>query len=153
MRGITVSTLTCKTSGHDIYRRCSGMTQKKKKNKSPTLCNPWLHSPDLCHHCICQTLMENFTQPLCSEGDIDYSLRLPINHSGNTAWRQLWTERWNWPLMATSCSLLYEKKHWDVAKAMTRITSCFTGFIWRCYSWVSVILCLHVMWFSHWSLL
>lgn len=61
----------------------------------------------------------------------------------------------NWRLMATSCSwkLLIKRfpaqRCWDVAKAMTWITSCFSGIIWRCYSQVSLMLRLWVKWYSH----
>lgn len=89
--------------------------------------------------------MEDFTQPYASQGDINYSLCLITQgrHSLETEW---------WKLAPDGDKLFFIKKkkekkifsteHRDVAKAMTSITSSFSGVIWRCYSQVSFMLCL-----------
>lgn len=98
-----------------------------------------------------------FHTSLQSQGDIDCSLHLPINHLGNMAWRQLWTESWK---LGPDGELIFGRKitkestveHRGAAKAMTWINSCFSGVLWKCYSQVSRILCLEVNQYSRWSI-
>lgn len=111
-----------------------------------------LHSPDLCHHWIMLN-PHGFTQPYASQADIDYSLCLITQGRHRFGYNDE-----DCRPMAKSCSwkLLTKRfpaqRFWDVAKAMTWFTSCFSGSIWRCYSQVSLMVRLRVKWYSHWLL-